>query len=165
VSKLIDAMITESDNNPTMLTWLTRIQKINPEWFGRAALAVVYVWFGAVKLVGLSAATPLVSALFDRTLAWLLPFSLFFALFSLGEVVLGFSFMFPRLDRVTRWLFLAHMLTTMAPLVLLPEFAWESFLVPTLEGQYILKNLCLLALGWFIWGSKVSRFPAAKTTI
>lgn len=135
---------------------ISKLTKLDPVWYGRASLAVVYVWFGAVKLLGLSAATPLVIALFDRTLAWLLPFSLFFALFSLAEVILGFAFLVPKLDKFTKWLFLGHMLMTMSPLVLLPDQAWQSFLVPTLEGQYILKNLCLLALGWFIWGKRTA---------
>lgn len=148
-----------------MLTRINFSHKLNPEWFGRTTLAIVYVWFGAVKLLGLSAATPLVVALFDRTLAWLLPFSIFFFLFSLGEVILGLSFLVPKLDPVAKWLFVAHMLMTMAPLLLLPEFTWTSFLVPTLEGQYILKNLGLLALGWFIWRSKVISLTATKSTL
>jgi hypothetical protein len=37
------------------------------------------------------------------------------------------------------------MFTTFGPLVLLTEETWQSFLVPTLEGQYIIKNLVIIS--------------------
>jgi uncharacterized membrane protein YkgB len=37
------------------------------------------------------------------------------------------------------------MITTFGPLVYLPDEAWQKFLVPTLEGQYIIKNLVIIA--------------------
>ncbi|MEP7127332.1 MAG: hypothetical protein ABI729_00635, partial [Chitinophagales bacterium] len=40
-----------------------------------------------------------------------------------------------------------HMITTFGPLILLPEYTWKAFLVPTLAGHYIIKNLILIALG------------------
>jgi uncharacterized membrane protein YkgB len=33
-----------------------------------------------------------------------------------------------------------------SPLVLVPEYTWQSFLVPTLEGQYIIKNMVIIAV-------------------
>jgi uncharacterized membrane protein YkgB len=33
-----------------------------------------------------------------------------------------------------------------APLILVPTHVWTGFLVPTLEGQYILKNLVIVAV-------------------
>jgi uncharacterized membrane protein YkgB len=38
------------------------------------------------------------------------------------------------------------MITTAGPLFLLPDIAWQSFLAPTLEGQYIIKNIVVVAL-------------------
>lgn len=38
------------------------------------------------------------------------------------------------------------MIATILPLILLPSIAWSGFLVPTLEGQYIIKNLAIMAL-------------------
>jgi uncharacterized membrane protein YkgB len=37
------------------------------------------------------------------------------------------------------------MVTTFMPLVLLTTETWTGFLVPTLEGQYIIKNLVIIA--------------------
>jgi uncharacterized membrane protein YkgB len=33
-----------------------------------------------------------------------------------------------------------------SPLLLVPDMAWNSWLVPTLEGQYIIKNIALIAI-------------------
>ena len=43
-----------------------------------------------------------------------------------------------------------HAITTFAPLVLLPGLVWKSFFVPNLIGQYIIKNLVIIALAIFI---------------
>ena len=40
-----------------------------------------------------------------------------------------------------------HLVTTIAPLILTTSMVWTHPLVPTLEGQYILKNALLFALG------------------
>jgi hypothetical protein len=39
-----------------------------------------------------------------------------------------------------------HMMMTIMPLVLLPGVAWSQAFVPTLEGQYNLKNLAIIAV-------------------
>jgi hypothetical protein len=38
-----------------------------------------------------------------------------------------------------------HMIMTFLPLIFLPSTTWSGFLVPTLEGQYIIKNLVIIA--------------------
>ena len=40
---------------------------------------------------------------------------------------------------------LLHMIMTFMPLFMLPEVTWSAFLVPTLEGQYIIKNLVIIS--------------------
>lgn len=111
----------------------------------RVALFVVYFWFGALKVVGASAANPLVEALLAKTLPFITA-DFFFVLLGLFEMLIGVLFLLPRFDKVVIGLFFLHMITTFMPLVLLPEIAWASFLVPTLEGQYIIKNLALIAI-------------------
>jgi len=121
---------------------------------GKLVLGVIYIWFGVIKLVEQSPATPLVEALFNKTLAWLLPFSSFYQLFSAAEVVIGVLFLCSIFSNSQKLLvfitviFFGHMLTTALPLLLLGKEVWQAFLVPTLEGQYILKNLALGML-WF----------------
>jgi hypothetical protein len=40
------------------------------------------------------------------------------------------------------------MIIVCSPLVFVPELTWKSFLVPTLEGQYIIKNIVVIALAF-----------------
>lgn len=114
------------------------------QWGIRAALALVYVWFGALKLLGLSPATGLVRDLFDKTVP-VLDFPTFMALFAAFEVAIGIAFLVPRLTRVAFGATCLHLISTALPLVLLPGHAWSGVLIPTMEGQYILKNVLILA--------------------
>ncbi len=72
-------------------------------------------------------------------------FDTFIILFGLFECLIGILFIFPNLVRVVIPLLFLHMITTFMPLFLLPEVTWSGFLVPTLEGQYIIKNLVIIA--------------------
>lgn len=112
--------------------------------FARLAIFVVFFWFGALKIIGFSPANPLVSELLEKTMPFM-GFDLFILLFGVFEVVIGLSFLFPRLIRVSIAMLAFHMVTTFMPLVLMTSITWQAFLVPTLEGQYIIKNLVIIA--------------------
>lgn len=114
--------------------------------FAHIALFIVFVWFGALKIFGLSAATPLVLELFDKTLAPFMSFDNFIMLFGAFEVLIGILFIVPKMEKIALSLLIPHMLTTILPLFILPETIWQSFLVPTVEGQYIIKNVIVIAL-------------------
>lgn len=111
----------------------------------RFALFLVFFWFGLVKIVGLSPATPLAVLLTDRTVG-VEYFTLLFPALSLLECLIGVLFLFPKATRVVIPLLLFHMVLVCSPLLLVPEMTWKSFMVPTLEGQYIIKNAVVVAL-------------------
>ena len=110
----------------------------------RFGLFVVFFWFGALKVIGLSPASGLVQALFEHTISFM-GFSTFLILFGLFECLIGILFLIRGMERVVIPLLFLHMLTTFMPLALLPSETWSGLLVPTLEGQYIIKNLVLIA--------------------
>lgn len=110
----------------------------------RLAIFIVYFWFGLLKVLGLSPAGELVQQLAEKTVHFM-QFPTFYMLFAWFEVAIGILFLFPRLTRIVIPLLLIHMITTALPLFFLPAISWQSFLVPTLEGQYILKNLVIIA--------------------
>lgn len=120
-------------------------------WSGRLALFVIYGWFGVLKMAGYSPAEQLVTDLFQVMTPWTgLSALSFVELFGAFEVAIGVGFLLvgPR-PWVVR-LFLLHMFTTALPLVVLPGSTWQAVFVPTLIGQYILKNLALLSLVKFM---------------
>lgn len=121
--------------------------------FAHLALFVVFVWFGALKLFGLSPATTLVTELFNNTLGLVLPCTADTFIIVLGalEVLIGFLFIIPRMEKVALVLLVPHMITTVMPLFLLPAVTWSGFLIPTLEGQYIIKNLVIIAVAFMVF--------------
>ncbi|MBI3232116.1 MAG: hypothetical protein HYZ51_03510 [Candidatus Doudnabacteria bacterium] len=117
--------------------------------FARLALFVIYFWFGLLKIIDVSPANPLVMRLQEKTLPFL-SFQQFIVFFALFEMLIGLLFLFPKATRLAIFLFFLHMLTTFMPLVFLPGVSWQKPFVPTLEGQYIIKNLALIALVIFL---------------
>lgn len=135
-----------------MQSWLARFDRRLINFFqtahfpvARAAIFVVYFWFGILKVTGASPANSLVAGLLEKTLPFI-TFQQFIVAFGWFEMALGLFFLWPKLDRLSIFLFGVHMVTTLMPLFLLPAVAWQAWFVPTLEGQYIIKNLVLMAL-------------------
>jgi uncharacterized membrane protein YphA (DoxX/SURF4 family) len=77
-------------------------------------------------------------------------FQTFIVLFSLFEMLIGVLFLIPKATRLAFVLFILHMGMTIMPLLLLPQIAWQGPFVPTLEGQYMIKNLILISLVVFL---------------
>jgi uncharacterized membrane protein YkgB len=111
----------------------------------RISIFLIFFWFGFVKLTGISPAGPLAEALTARTIGSQYFDSLFIIL-SLAECLIGILFLFPKMTRIVVPLLLAHMALVCSPLFLLPDYVWQQPFVPTLEGQYILKNVVVVAV-------------------
>jgi uncharacterized membrane protein YphA (DoxX/SURF4 family) len=108
----------------------------------RIALGVIFIWFGALKLVpGLSPAEDLVIATVP-----FIPGSVFMPVLAVWEIVIGLGFVTGRALRLTILLLFLQMPGTMSPIFLLPERVFTAFPYGlTLEGQYIVKNLVLIS--------------------
>lgn len=118
----------------------------------RCSIGLVFIWFGALKLVpGMSPADQIAT---DTTMK--LTFGLLsedFARLALAalELVIGFGLLTGRFLRATLLLLFLQMAGTLTPLVLFPEQIWSDFpFVLTLEGQYIVKNAVLISAGFVI---------------
>ena len=122
-----------------------RAKRLSPAAL-RFSLCVLFFWFGALKVLGVSPAGPLVEALAGQMIPGILP-ATFNAYFGILEGIIGLLFLIPtpRVTRVVIGLLFFHMGTTFLPLILLPQMTWIAPFVPTMEGQYILKNLVILA--------------------
>lgn len=114
--------------------------------FSRFALFLVYFWFGSLKILETSPASEMVLGLLDKTIPFMNK-ELFLIMFGSFEVLIGLLFLIPRLDKLSLILLGFHLSTAMLPLFLMSQFTWSNFLVPTLEGQYILKNVLIISAG------------------
>lgn len=130
--------------------------------FARLAVGVVFIWFGALKIMGeLSPAYDLVAA----TVYWLTP-EIIVPLLGLWEVAIGVAFLIPRLTRVALLLLIPQMPGTFLPLLLLPEVTYTVFPFGlTIEGQYIVKNLVIIACALLIGGSALRQHKADTESI
>lgn len=115
----------------------------------RVSLGIVFLWFGVLKFFpGLSPA----QALATDTIA-LLTFGVVTPGVSLPvlaawETLIGLGLITGRYMRVTLLLLFGQMLGTITPLFLFPDASFTVFpIAPTLEGQYIIKNLVLVSAG------------------
>jgi len=120
-------------------------------WINRMMIALVYVWFGFLKILGTSPAEGLVSDLFNVTLSGLMSSSQFVICLGVFECVLGLIWLFPSLTKIAFYTLIFHLITTFMPIVLLPNTTWTSFFSLTLVGQYIVKNVVLLGAGYFVY--------------
>ena len=111
----------------------------------RFALFLIFFWFGILKVVSASPASPMVLSLLSKTMPFMSP-GLFLILFGLFEVFIGIAFLVPGLERLAILLLFFHLISTILPLYFLPELAWTTPFVPTLEGQYIIKNILIASL-------------------
>lgn len=118
----------------------------------RGVLALLYIWFGALKIVGVSSVATLV-ALLSTTMVDVNPTTVIISL-GIAEVLIGLSFLSAKLTNVSLVLFALHMVACALPLVMLPDVTWVAPFVPTMEGQYIIKNIALIALAVVIAKTK-----------
>lgn len=118
----------------------------------RWALGLIFIWFGALKVVDMSPAADLVRA----TVAWfpLITPDQFLTILGVWEVIIGVCLLIRPLIRLAIFLLFAQMAGTFLPLVMLPSV---TFTTPpfglTMEGQYIIKNLLIIAAALVIGGT------------
>lgn len=107
----------------------------------RIAISIVFIWFGALKVIGMSPAEELV----EKTVYWFRP-EIFIPILGLAEVIIGLGLLIKRFIPFTIILLLLHMAVTFFPLFILPRICFDAFpYCPTMAGQYIIKNLVLIA--------------------
>lgn len=113
----------------------------------RISVAVIFIWFGFLKFFEGNAA----EALASDTISWL-TFGYVdekTSVVALGafECVIGLSLLSKKMLNLIIPIMYLQMCGTALPLVVFPEKTWLMFGMPTLEGQYIIKNLVLIAAG------------------
>lgn len=120
----------------------------------RISFGIIFIWFGILKPLGISAAEPLVIA----TVPWL-PFfgaQTWVAIIGWWEVIIGVTFLFEKTTRIAIGLLALQMVGTFMPLVVLPEVAFQVGKIPygpTMEGQYIIKNLMIISAALVVGGT------------
>jgi uncharacterized membrane protein YkgB len=119
----------------------------------RVTVAVVFIWFGALKVFDVTPVTDLVA----ETVYWVDP-DWFVPLLGVFEIIVGVGLLVRRALRTVLGLFALQMAGTFLVLVIQPEVAFQDGnpLLLTVEGEFVIKNLVLLAAGMVV-GATVRR--------
>ena len=118
----------------------------------RLAVGAIFLGFGALKFFpGVSPAQDLTEATTHILFLGLVPGDVALVMIATLECVIGICFLANRGMRLAIWLLATEFVGILSPLVLLPGrlFAGPHG-APTLEGQYVLKDLILVAAGLVI---------------
>ena len=117
--------------------------------FLRISLGIVFFWFGFLKFFpGLSPAHELATATIEQLTFGLIQPQVSIIILATWETLIGIGLLTGKFLRITLLLLFIQMLGTMTPLILFPAETFTRFpYAPTLEGQYIIKNLVLISAG------------------
>ena len=131
----------------------------------RISLGIVFLWFGVLKFFpGLSPAQDLAGRTIEVLTGGSIESGLSVPILATWECIIGLGLITGIWMRATLLLLMLQMLGTLTPIVLFPsEVFFRVPYAPTLEGQYIIKNLVLisagLVLGALVRGGKVEADP------
>jgi len=132
----------------------------------RVSLGAVFLWFGVLKFFpGLSPAQDLAARTIEQLTFGLVRPEVALPVLAAWEVLIGLGLLSGRFLRATLLLLGVQMLGTLTPLLLFPAETFTVFpIAPTLEGQYILKNVVLVAaamvVGATVRGGQLQAEPA-----
>lgn len=118
----------------------------------RVALGLVFLWFGALKYFpDLSPAQTLALGTIDALTFGLIPAGVSLVLLATLECAIGLGLISGRFMRLTLLFLAFQMVGAASPLFLFPGEVFTQFpYAPTLEGQYIIKNIVLVSAGLVI---------------
>lgn len=120
------------------------------DYLVRIPIFIIFFWFGFLKIIDLSPAQELV----QDTVYWM-PFlsaEIWTHIIGFWEVLIGVFFLFKKTTLIAMILLLIQMCGTFLPLVILPEITFQDSnpFLPTLEGQYIIKNIIIITAALII---------------
>ena len=125
------------------------------DYLVRIPLFIIFFWFGFLKIINLSPAQQLVM----DTVYWM-PFldaATWTIVIGILEVFIAIFFLFKRTTLIAMVFLFLQMTGTFLPLVILPEVTFQNSnpFLPTLEGQYIIKNIIIITAALIIGGTQL----------
>ena len=116
----------------------------------RIPIFIIFFWFGILKVLDMSPAQNFVK----DTVYWM-PFlsaELWTYIIGFWEILIAICFLFKRTTFIAMILLFLQKSGTFLPLVILPEVTFQNSnpLLPTLEGQYIIKNIIIITAALII---------------
>lgn len=139
--------------------------------FLRISIGIIFTWFGFLKFFeGLSPAEGIAVKTIDTLTGGLLPGHIILYGLAVWETLIGLGLLFNIFLRETLLLLYLQMVGTFLPVFLFPSEVFVRIpYAPTLEGQYIFKNLVVISAGIVLGATvrgarliKVKNLPEAE---
>tara|TARA_Y100000991_G_scaffold212376_1_gene196347 strand:- start:6040 stop:6456 length:417 start_codon:yes stop_codon:yes gene_type:complete len=116
----------------------------------RIPLFIIFFWFGILKVLNTSPAKDLIL----ETVFWmpLLSAENWVVIIGYWEMAIGLCFLSKKTTLIAVVLMFLQMVGTFLPLLILPEKTFQDGnpFLPTLEGQYIIKNIIIITAALII---------------
>lgn len=140
------------------------IQKIKQSSFLKISIGIVYVWFGALKFFPeLSPAEGLATDTITKLTFGIIPADISIILLALLEVGIGACFLLNIHPKKMAVVALSHLACTFLPLFFFNDISFNGYpLFLTLVGQYIIKNLIIIAALFSIMKEKEPQISGSK---
>ncbi|MBK9053204.1 MAG: DoxX family membrane protein [Chloroflexi bacterium] len=139
--------------------WFNRLDQHITHWMARygvlllrISLGIVFFWFGFLKFFpGLSPAQDLATRTIEILTFGLLRPQLSIYILATWECLIGLGLITGWFMRATLLLLFLQMMGTITPIFFFPAEVFTRIpYAPTLEGQYIIKNMVLISAGLVI---------------
>lgn len=123
------------------------LQRIKQNSFMKISIGLVYLWFGGLKFFPeLSPAEGLATETIGQLTLGLLPADVSIILLALLEVGIGLFLLLNLFPRKVAMVALGHLICTFAPFFFFNGTSFNEYPVfLTLVGQYIIKNIIIIA--------------------
>lgn len=144
----------------TAWSWIDRVDRVVVPFLRKSAVPVlrvclgaVFIWFGALKVFGVSPVSDFVA----RTVYWVDP-DVFVPALGVFEMTVGTLLLLGRALRLTLLLLVIQLAGTFVTFLVLPDVTFRDGnpLLLTVEGEFVVKNLVLIAAALVV-GTTVKR--------
>ncbi len=107
----------------------------------RYSLAFIFLWFGLLKLFGVSPVVDVIAKAYPfiaNNLA-------LFLLLAVIEIVLGVGILIPRAAILSAWVMIGHLLVATLGVLFSPQAFVSHFPFLSIVGEFVIKNFVLIA--------------------
>lgn len=122
--------------------------KLNSFTLIRYSLVIVYIWFGALKVLGASPVQNLVQWTYPS-----FPEPMFMIVLGAWEIVVGLLLLYKKTLRLGLILMWLQMGGIFFGVILSPTYYFQNMnlLLLSANGEFVVKNLTLLAASYYLW--------------
>ncbi len=115
-------------------------------WISRVTLALIFVWFGALKFIGVSPVVPII----EQAYPWVMHTAGLYTLLAFLEIALGIGILVPRFTKLVGVALIVHLMFATAGVLISPQAFPGGFPLLSVVGEFVIKNFALMALALVI---------------